>query len=78
MQSIVLKRSVSNVHYYNLDLTDFASIQTTAEEIRKDHGHPSILINNAGIDEHIMRYLASITIPLLMPYSRNRSHIDRC
>jgi len=37
------------VHYYQLDLSDFSAIESTAEQIRLDHGNPSVLINNAGI-----------------------------
>jgi NAD(P)-dependent dehydrogenase (short-subunit alcohol dehydrogenase family) len=39
------------VEYYQVDLTDFAAIESTAEEIRKQHGDPTVLINNAGVGE---------------------------
>ncbi|KAJ9603544.1 hypothetical protein H2200_011730 [Cladophialophora chaetospira] len=42
-------KRLSGVHYYNLDLTDFSAIESTAEIIRREHGDPSVLINNAGI-----------------------------
>jgi len=38
-----------DVHYYQLDLTNFAAIESIAEQIRKEHGDPSVLVNNAGI-----------------------------
>ncbi|EHY57407.1 hypothetical protein HRR83_002893 [Exophiala dermatitidis] len=40
---------IPGVSYYKVDLTDFAAIEATAETIRKEHGHPSVLINNAGV-----------------------------
>ncbi|KIW15142.1 hypothetical protein PV08_05187 [Exophiala spinifera] len=40
---------IPDVHYYQLDLSDFSAIESTAEQIRLDHGNPSVLINNAGI-----------------------------
>ena len=40
---------MSGVHYYQLDLTDFEAIESTAETIRREHGDPTVLINNAGI-----------------------------
>ncbi|EXJ86489.1 hypothetical protein A1O3_03440 [Capronia epimyces CBS 606.96] len=43
-----LKR-IPGVSYYHVDLTDFPAIETAAEAIRKEHGNPSVLINNAGI-----------------------------
>lgn len=39
------------VYYYQLDLTDFAAIESTAELIRREHGDPTVLINNAGTGE---------------------------
>ncbi|KAI1609736.1 short chain dehydrogenase/reductase [Exophiala viscosa] len=40
---------IPGVHYYQLDVTDFAAIESTAEQIRKEHGDPTVLINNAGV-----------------------------
>ncbi|RVX75506.1 hypothetical protein B0A52_00859 [Exophiala mesophila] len=37
------------VHYYKVDLTDFPAIESAAEQVRREHGDPSVLINNAGI-----------------------------
>jgi all-trans-retinol dehydrogenase (NAD+) len=45
----IFRPSVSGVHYYHLDLTDFEAIESTAETIRREHGDPTVLINNAGI-----------------------------
>jgi all-trans-retinol dehydrogenase (NAD+) len=39
----------SNVHYYKCDITSTSAIQSTASQIRKAHGDPTILINNAGV-----------------------------
>ena len=41
--------AVNGVHYYELDLTDSDAIESTAEKIRREHGDPTVLINNAGI-----------------------------
>lgn len=36
-------------HFYKLDITSSTSIQEVASLIRKSHGDPTVLINNAGI-----------------------------
>jgi len=41
--------SIDGVHYYKLDLTDFTAIESTAQTIRREHGDPTVLVNNAGI-----------------------------
>src|SRR5271156_934497 len=38
-----------NVHYYQCDLSDSKAIARTCAMIRTEHGHPTILINNAGL-----------------------------
>ena len=38
-----------NVHYYHCDITSPSEVSATAEVVRSDIGHPTILINNAGI-----------------------------
>lgn len=37
------------VHFYKCDITSPDAVAKTADAIRRDLGHPSILINNAGI-----------------------------
>ncbi|TGO27711.1 hypothetical protein BPAE_0038g00570 [Botrytis paeoniae] len=39
----------SNVFYYRVDITSTSQIASAASEIRKSHGDPTVLINNAGI-----------------------------
>ncbi|KAM0150444.1 hypothetical protein ACHAQE_008945 [Botrytis cinerea] len=39
----------SNVSYYRVDITSPSQIASAAAEIRKSHGDPTVLINNAGI-----------------------------
>lgn len=39
----------ANVHFYKCDITSTNEIAETATSIRKDHGDPTVLINNAGI-----------------------------
>ncbi|RKF82626.1 Epidermal retinol dehydrogenase 2 [Golovinomyces cichoracearum] len=39
----------ANVFYYKCDVRSIAEISDTAVEIRKEHGDPTVLINNAGI-----------------------------
>lgn len=38
-----------NVFFYKVDLTSSAAIKEVATQTRKEHGHPTILINNAGV-----------------------------
>ena len=38
-----------NVHFFQCDITNPASVHEVAERIRKELGNPSILVNNAGI-----------------------------
>ena len=40
---------VPGVPFYRTDVTSSKNIHSVAEEIRKDHGDPTVLINNAGI-----------------------------
>lgn len=35
--------------YYKVDISSSAEISTVANQIRSEHGSPSILINNAGV-----------------------------
>ncbi|PWN44818.1 NAD(P)-binding protein [Ceraceosorus guamensis] len=39
----------SRIQFYQTDLTDANAIRTVAEEIRSAWGHPTILVNNAGV-----------------------------
>jgi all-trans-retinol dehydrogenase (NAD+) len=39
----------SNVHYYKADISKSAEISAVTKVIRKEHGDPTVLINNAGI-----------------------------
>jgi short-subunit dehydrogenase len=45
----VLTISAPNVFFYKVDLTSSAAIKEVATQTRKEHGHPTILINNAGV-----------------------------
>lgn len=38
-----------NIHYYHCDLTSPTGLAKVADQIRKDLGHPTILVNNAGV-----------------------------
>ncbi|ETI24891.1 hypothetical protein G647_04261 [Cladophialophora carrionii CBS 160.54] len=42
-------KKIHGVHYYRVDVTDFIAIESTADTIRREHGNPTVLINNAGI-----------------------------
>ncbi|KAF5536586.1 retinal short-chain dehydrogenase reductase [Fusarium napiforme] len=37
-----------NTYFYKIDLTDSEAISSVADQIREDHGNPTVLINNAG------------------------------
>jgi NAD(P)-dependent dehydrogenase (short-subunit alcohol dehydrogenase family) len=39
----------SNVFFFKVDLTSSAAIKEAAVEIYRTHGHPTVLINNAGV-----------------------------
>lgn len=39
---------MKNVFFYQTDISSAASIETVAEDIRREHGNPTVLINNAG------------------------------
>lgn len=46
-----------NAFFYKCDITSSTAIHEMAEQVRKDHGHPTIIINNAGVGfgEEILR-----------------------
>lgn len=39
----------ANIYFYQADVTSQSQIASVAAEIRRDHGDPTVLINNAGI-----------------------------
>ncbi|KAJ3495598.1 hypothetical protein NLG97_g3279 [Lecanicillium saksenae] len=39
----------SRVHHYKCDLRSPSSVQEVAERVRREVGHPTVLINNAGV-----------------------------
>ncbi|PKY03722.1 putative short-chain dehydrogenases/reductase [Aspergillus campestris IBT 28561] len=61
-----------NVIFYQTDITSRAALKQVADQIRKDHGDPTVLINNAGValegsildepDEHIRRTMEVNTL----------------
>lgn len=46
-------QSNSHIRFYQCDVTSSGSVAEAADSIRRDLGHPSILINNAGITKPI-------------------------
>lgn len=46
---IYLTIALGNVFYQQCDITDPEALHTAAEAIRAKFGHPTILVNNAGI-----------------------------
>jgi all-trans-retinol dehydrogenase (NAD+) len=42
-------RAAPNAHFYQTDITSSASIAKVAQEIRSEHGDPTVLVNNAGV-----------------------------
>jgi short-subunit dehydrogenase len=44
-----LNISASNVFFYTVDITSLSAVKDAAALVRKDHGYPTILINNAGV-----------------------------
>lgn len=47
--TILITRKASGIYFYEADVTKSAQIADAAAEIRKAHGNPTVLINNAGI-----------------------------
>ena len=47
----VASRAGGSVRRFDCDITDRASIETAAAHVAADLGEPSILVNNAGIDQ---------------------------
>ena len=41
--------TTSNVHYYSCDLRSPSSVNAVADEVRAQVGHPTVVINNAGV-----------------------------
>lgn len=41
--------ALPGVHFYQCDVTDTAALEALCEQIKKEHGTVSVLINNAGI-----------------------------
>ncbi|EHK21928.1 uncharacterized protein TRIVIDRAFT_136631, partial [Trichoderma virens Gv29-8] len=39
----------SKVHYYQVDLSNSSNISTITQRIRDEVGHPTVLVNNAGL-----------------------------
>ena len=42
-------KSIEKIHYHKCDVTDRQAVMDLAQEIQKDYGDVSILINNAGV-----------------------------
>ncbi|MCJ1338695.1 hypothetical protein MMC09_003984 [Bachmanniomyces sp. S44760] len=49
IQPLTYETPNSNVRFFHCDVTSFASIATSATEIRNTLGFPTVLVNNAGI-----------------------------
>ncbi|KAG4269335.1 hypothetical protein FPRO04_12024 [Fusarium proliferatum] len=41
----------ANTYFYKIDLSDSEAISSVADQIKQDHGNPTVLINNAGFAE---------------------------
>lgn len=39
----------SKVHFYHCDLSDAAAVKAMADKVRAEVGHPTVLLNNAGV-----------------------------
>ncbi|RAL15833.1 SDR family oxidoreductase [Aspergillus homomorphus CBS 101889] len=38
-----------SAHFYKTDITSTDALHATAEQVRADHGNPTVLVNNAGV-----------------------------
>ncbi|KAE9382209.1 putative oxidoreductase,short chain dehydrogenase [Stipitochalara longipes BDJ] len=50
-----------NIHFYQVDITSDSRIREVADEIRKAHGDPTVLINNAGIGTNLPILTETVT-----------------
>lgn len=42
-------QSDPRIHYYRCDITDKSKVDEMAQDVRQRYGHPSVLVNNAGV-----------------------------
>ncbi|RVD80153.1 uncharacterized protein DFL_008059 [Arthrobotrys flagrans] len=42
-------QTYKNVHHYQIDITDWEALAATTEQIKAEHGDPTVLVLNAGI-----------------------------
>ena len=49
IEGFYLLSIATNVHFYKVDITSPSTIASAATTLRAQDGHPTILINNAGI-----------------------------
>lgn len=47
-------RNNKKIHYHKVDVTDRKAVMKLAQDIQKDHGDVSILLNNAGVGTKII------------------------
>jgi NAD(P)-dependent dehydrogenase (short-subunit alcohol dehydrogenase family) len=59
---------VPGVHFYYCDVTDTPTVVSVCEEIRRTHGNPSVLINNAGIG--IGKTVLEVSVPTNCKWGR--------
>lgn len=45
----MLTSAASNVSFYKADISNSANIKEVAEQIRANHGDPTVIVNNAGV-----------------------------
>ena len=41
--------SIDNITYYKCDVSRWEEVEAVSQKIIEEHGHPTILINNAGV-----------------------------
>lgn len=49
IRSRLLTSSKAGIHFYKVDVTSSADLEAAGAEIRKTHGDPTVLINNAAV-----------------------------
>ena len=60
--------SVNNIHKIVIDICDFNAVKTAVMNIKKEHGHIDVLVNNAG--------LISYEMMSMIDYDKFRKMID--
>lgn len=46
---VLILPSTDDIHFFQCDVSDAIAVEAVAEQVKREVGHPTILINNAGV-----------------------------